>query len=363
MSTYVQGLTAILIVVISIIFTLWPSRQSRIRNQGYGDVRVSKLLVHPIKSCRGTSVPFANYTPAGLENDRKWSIVDPIKKKVLTAREYPQMVLISPKIVMDDRLPHKGYLEISFPKASGCETFTIPLEPSAEVLRNWEILDDLNMWDKPIDGYICEALDPTVCSSPSEVISRFLGIPVKLVVKGPTPRPCSPTPAFPQLSATHVFQDGYPLLILSQESVQAVEDQTREYVGVSGVEEKWKNDEIAVERFRPNIVFSGGGPFCEDDWEEITIQSQEAASLSQSPPRFSVVSKCSRCLLPNVSPETGIPDKAVPFKVLAKFRIGVDPLNKYKPCLGDNACPLGNGVVRVGDIVRVTKLAPLVGKK
>ncbi|KAI0937464.1 hypothetical protein AcV5_005370 [Taiwanofungus camphoratus] len=31
------------------------------------EVRVSKILVHPIKSCRGTSVSEVHYTPQGLE--------------------------------------------------------------------------------------------------------------------------------------------------------------------------------------------------------------------------------------------------------------------------------------------------------
>ncbi|RPD64568.1 hypothetical protein L227DRAFT_560439 [Lentinus tigrinus ALCF2SS1-6] len=32
-----------------------------------GDTRVSKILVHPIKSCRGTSVTESRYSPEGLE--------------------------------------------------------------------------------------------------------------------------------------------------------------------------------------------------------------------------------------------------------------------------------------------------------
>lgn len=45
-----------------------------------------------------------------------------------------------------------------------------------------------------------------------------------------------------------------------------------------------------LQRFRPNIVFQGGGPFAEDAWEEITIGSKSA-------PRITLVSKCTRCLV------------------------------------------------------------------
>lgn len=57
-----------------------------------------------------------------------------------------------------------------------------------------------------------------------------------------------------------------------------------------------------------------------------------------------------------MDPETGEADKAVPFKVLMKFRTGVDPVLKMKPCVGCNAVPAEEGVVSVGDVVYVTKM-------
>ncbi|EEB88256.1 hypothetical protein MPER_14008, partial [Moniliophthora perniciosa FA553] len=50
--------------------------------------------------------------------------------------------------------------------------------------------------------------------------------------------------------------------------------------------------------------------------------------------------------LPNVSPETGEKDKAVPFKVIMKFRMGVDSNHKHK----------ADGVVTVGDEVSIRKV-------
>lgn len=60
--------------------------------------------------------------------------------------------------------------------------------------------------------------------------------------------------------------------------------------------------------------------------------------------------------LPNVSPETGVRDNAVPFKVLMKFRTGIDPKHKLKPCVGCNAVPSDSGTVKVGDWVYVKKM-------
>lgn len=70
---------------------------------------------------------------------------------------------------------------------------------------------------------MCEFLDRPVSNeagttSPSEILSNFLGVSVLLVRKGPKPRWCKPTPDFPDLSGAAIkFQDGYPVLLLSHE--------------------------------------------------------------------------------------------------------------------------------------------------
>ena len=53
---------------------------------------------------------------------------------------------------------------------------------------------------------------------------------------------------------------------------------------------KLMNNRIHLFRFRPNIVFEGGGPFAEDQWEEIRIGSPDG-------PTITLVSKCTRCLV------------------------------------------------------------------
>ncbi|TFK41978.1 MOSC N-terminal beta barrel domain-containing protein [Crucibulum laeve] len=316
-----------------------------------GQVTVSKILIHPIKSCRGTSVQSARYNPEGLENDRKWCIIDAPRLQVITARESPKMVLITPRIEVDASSPYGGVLSISFPEGSDCESFSIPLNPDEATLKSWSILPEISLWPThgPIDGYICESLSPSPSPSASAILSKYFDKPVHLVFKGPRPREIDPTTTFPELKATAWYQDMYPLLVLSEESTVSVEEELRERVGTQGIEEGWRTGRVVIERFRPNIVFRGGGPFAEDDWEEIAIGSESA-------PRISLVSKCTRCLLPNVSPETGERDKAVPFKVLMKFRTGVDPMQKMKPCVGCNGVPDGDGVVRVGDVVFVKKM-------
>ncbi|KAH7886257.1 MOSC N-terminal beta barrel domain-containing protein [Phlebopus sp. FC_14] len=318
------------------------------------NVRVTKILIHPIKSCKGTSVQEAKYTLEGLEHDRKWCILNADNSSVVTARQFSKMVLIHPRIVPDGSSPEGGRLEVSFPDDSGCETFSIPLNPTEGMLRQWRNVDDAELWGKKdIDGYICETLTGR---SPSVILSEYFGYAVHLVVKGPRPRICPPTLRFPKLDAPSYFQDGYPLLIVSEESLAAVQARVRDMIGVQGVAEKWETEELVVERFRPNIVFKGAGaPFLEDIVTELSIDSHPEVMEDAAPP-IHLVSKCARCLLPNVDTSTGIRDNAVPYKAMMKFRRGLDPARVSAPCFGCNGILTGEGTVRVGNWVHVRKM-------
>jgi len=317
---------------------------------------VTKLLVHPIKSCRGTSVTEVAYTPLGLEYDRTWVIVKEDNHKMVTAREFAKTVLIHPVIHKD-----QGVLEVSFPADSGTESFKVPLTPDEETLQSWEVVEDINHFAKGVTGYVCESVSSASCT-PSEILSAFLGLPVLLVMQGPRLSVCNPTARHPNLDASFVFHDGYPLLVLSQESVTSLEGTVREMVGQQGIEEKWEKEELQIERFRPNIILGGAGaPFVEDILQEISIHpcnptDTDGESTPTVPPTIHLVSKSARCLLPNVSPELGERDKAVPYKVLMKHRTGLLPAKMHKPCLGCNGVPTASGVVRVGDWVKVHKV-------
>ncbi|KAJ3484313.1 hypothetical protein NLI96_g5731 [Meripilus lineatus] len=182
-------------------------------------------------------------------------------------------------------------------------------------------------------------------------------------MKGPVPRPCPPTTDFPKLEANSVFQDVYPLLVASEESLQEVAKAVREAAEVGEGEpgrigginsERWKDGELEIERFRPNIVIKGTGvAFSEEAMRDIII-SPKFVDDSEDNSEFTVitlVSKCTRCLLPNVDIKTGIRDAAVPYKVLTKLHKDIGHTNK--PLFGCNGVPSRNGVVRVGDYVSV----------
>lgn len=125
------------------------------------------LYVHPIKSCRGTSVPFARYTKDGLEFDRNWLIIDGTTRKFCTARDLSQMVLIEPHMDQD-----ANELRIKIPlreKGKGDVTVTTPLVPTEEQLGKMELIEDITIWMHKVDGY---AVSPEA----DEALSQVSGV-------------------------------------------------------------------------------------------------------------------------------------------------------------------------------------------
>jgi uncharacterized protein len=143
------------------------------------------------------------------------------------------------------------------------------------------------------------------------------------------------------------FADGYPMLLLSQEAVDALNVRLRVTV--------------PNRRFRPNLVVRGGEPFIEDGFREVFIASasQGAAIETESELRCRIVKPCPRCVMVDVDPEHGVFARDV-LKHLAAFRRG-DALPRgwqaktNEVYFGQNIVPSGDGQLQEGARVRFAK--------
>ncbi|CAG7855157.1 SubName: Full=Uncharacterized protein {ECO:0000313/EMBL:CCA71324.1}, partial [Serendipita indica DSM 11827] len=300
---------------------------------------ITRIFVHPIKSCRGTSVPA--WESRGFSTT--FVIVDKNTHKTITAREIPKMVLIHPRI---EETPKGQILEIHFPS----ETTIGVVRTLGTSRRGCQELGKArrySIWSHTTDGYICESLEQGGLD-PSGALSKYLERDVLLIPQRSYHDISSPPPRSP-LSRGRV-PDGYPILVASEESL--VDVQTKLSLSAAGVE-GWKINGVAGsgransswkgEVFRPNVVVEGAGKPYAEEWEEISFTTTERSGRASSEyGRMLLVSRCTRCQLPNIEPSTGIQHKHVPYKVLAKYR-RVDPAHPYTPCFGVNAVPQESG--------------------
>ena len=96
---------------------------------------------------------------------------------------------------------------------------------------------------------------------------------------------------------------------------------------------------LPMDRFRPNIVMTGGYPFEEDTLEQFIVNGIN----------FYGVKLCGRCVVTTTNQETGVTGKE-PLKTLATYRMA-----NNKVYFGQNVLCGGEGLIRVGDSISVIK--------
>ncbi|EXL66816.1 hypothetical protein FOPG_17042 [Fusarium oxysporum f. sp. conglutinans race 2 54008] len=282
------------------------------------------LRVYPIKSCRGFEVKSTQLLRTGLDLDRNWMFISADTREFITIRTNSNMTLIRTRYDVDT-----DGLTIS------CKSheFDIPAHPTTEWLKSNTKLEKVGIWGEQTDAWEY----PTSLTQP---ISDFLNTDVRLVYKGPTPRilrGCGSPKLLGRTEATK-FADMMPILVGSLASIGELNERLIQ----AG------ENEIGIERFRPNIIIRGGGePWTEDSWKALRINEGEG-SLD-----LDVVSRCLRCQVPNVDPETADKHPRQPWNQLVKYR-RIDPGLKFKPSFGMLCVPRTEGLVTVGMKFNVT---------
>lgn len=114
------------------------------------------------------------------------------------------------------------------------------------------------------------------------------------------------------------FQDEYPFLIASRESLTFVNAQLNQILAQESMKvdrQFWDsrkvNNEVAlpIQRFRPNIVLKSRDgqkhfpAFSEDSWETIWIKSEKSQDDASLELPIHLVARCERCLLTTVDPD------------------------------------------------------------
>lgn len=260
---------------------------------------VQNLYLYPIKSLGGIAVQEALVEERGFKYDRRWMLVDP-SGEFLTQRQHPKLALLQVAL---------GKSELTvFSKVDSSRKITFDLEMNSG--KEMQV----KVWG---DEVAALQVAPTV----SAWFSDFLGMDVELVVMPESShRKLDPRYAVQEESVS--FADGMPYVIIGQASLDELNGRLADPVG--------------MDRFRPNLVFSGGDAYAEDQFKQLQIGEVE----------FQVVKPCARCVMITVDQEKGTKGKE-PLATLATYRS-----QGAKVYFGQNAVSLTQGIVRVGDPIQ-----------
>ncbi|MBE9610078.1 MOSC domain-containing protein [Chitinilyticum piscinae] len=259
-------------------------------------MRLSALYHYPLKSGRGQATAATTVSPQGLALDRQW-MVGTADGQFLSARSCPELLLIDAQADAQQI------------------TLTAPGLPPVSV-RNGEFSEqvDCEVWGTRFSGW-------RGAEHGDRWLSRYLQRDVQLYWAG----------AAPQRRVKHTsdvplgFADGYPLLIIGQGSLNALNDTI--------------GRKLPMQRFRPNLVIAGSDPYAEDRWKRIRIGEID----------IELVKPCERCIMTTLDPMTAHPDpEQQPLRALSKLRRGEKGV-----IFGMNAIARGHGMLQAGMAVDI----------
>lgn len=261
---------------------------------------LSELNLYPIKSAAGLTVETAFATHEGLLGDRRFMLAKP-DGHFISARTHPRLQSIKVISVV-------GGLDAHY-------------EEHKLALRYNEFLQQpivVTVWD---DSFIAQSTHPRY----SAWFSELLGEPVQLIWLGEqSSRYREP------LNTAVSFADGYPLLLISEASLNDLNLRA--------------DAKLLMSQFRPNLVVSARRAFEEDGWRRIRIGEVE----------FIVAKPCSRCVMTTIEPGTeDFNHLKEPLATLLRYRYSDDG-DVY---FGQNLIAVNEGTLRCGDDVEVLEYA------
>jgi uncharacterized protein YcbX len=270
-------------------------------------IHVSELAIYPVKSLAQIILNKSRVDNFGLQNDRRWMVVDQ-QGKFITQRQQSRMCLIQVELIQATNSDENLQQESIRLSAPDMPSLIVVLPPSPDAIS-------VIVWHDS-----CNAIDCGL--EVAQWLSEFLSVKCQLVFF--TEDEIRQVDLnYADIGDRTAFSDGFPLLLISQASL----DYLNNKLDVA----------VPMKRFRPNLVVVGCEPFAEDNWKLLRIGELE----------LRVVKPCSRCVIPSIDTDTG-ERGSEPIKTLQTFR-----KKDNKIFFGQNIIANNTGYLSVGDTVEI----------
>lgn len=235
-------------------------------------MQIASLHVYPLKSAAGHRLSEARIWSTGIEDDRRFVLVDPAGR-FLTQRRLPALALL--------RISLSPVLSLSFRD----KILTLP-EPEGQVreIQVWADRVPARDWGDAAAHFLRECL----------------GEELRLCERLPDRPRVVPTEYTAGQNVPYYFADGFPFLIVSEAAL----DLLNHKLGLGG------HPPVGIDRFRPNIVIAGVLPHAEDDWLRLRVGENV---------EFLLAKPCSRCTVITIDQKSAQIGRE-PLPTLARYR-------------------------------------------
>jgi uncharacterized protein len=285
--------------------------------------RLASIHIYPLKAGRAVDLREAAVEPWGLAGDRRWLVVDAAGRFV-SQREEPALA----RVIAAYPAAGTDQVAAGRPWPTDAITLSAAGHPPLKVAMPWPD-DDPEM--VPVAVWESRVRAAAAGQEADDWLGRLLGRDVRLVyLDDPARREVDQDYGDPGDRVS--FADGYPLLLTSASSLEALGD----WLAEDG------HPPVPMNRFRPNVVVAGACAWAEDGWRRVRIGAVT----------FRVVKPCGRCVVTTTDQATGQRGRQ-PLELLGRRRRFGRQL-----VFGQNMIPDAPGSIRVGDPVQILERHP-----
>ena len=260
-------------------------------------MQLSRIFIYPIKAMSGIALNSVNLEERGMHLDRRWMLVNE-DNRFISQREVAPLALLKIEI-------EESHLKVLWQD----DSVMIPFDES-----KYPGQAKVTIWNDEVEALIAS-------ESLNSWFSRQLGVPCKLAYQGKNSKRLTSSKYVPSQEVS--FADGYPFLMISEESLDLLNQKLKHPVEMS--------------RFRPNLVIKGAYPHVEDDYQYYKIKGVN----------FKAVKPCARCNVITIN-QSDATKGTEPLKTLATYRKTGNNITFGHNLLLENQ---GHSIIKTGDEV------------
>ncbi|KAM9999917.1 hypothetical protein ACTFIZ_008372 [Dictyostelium cf. discoideum] len=347
---YLFNISSIILTSSFLLYKLYDYFNKENKLNKFNEISIDKIIIYPVKACKGIEVKKCKLTEYGFENDRRWMVIK--DNRYVGQKPYPILSTVKTEF-SDDGL----FLLIS--KEGIKKQLKIPTKPlnSSEmnpelIYSNISTLDNISQcYDQ---GDEAAQWFSNIMNEPSSGTIRFVQMcPPDLWKRnirkhiGDNLKAISTNHDNEKEDYKNSLSNSCQVMFLSNSSIDDLNKRVE------------KNRIGMYDRFRPNLIINGTTPFQEDDWKSIEIENKSTTTTTTI--ELKIADGNARCPVVTIDQDMGVLDPYnddEPLRTLKTFR-KVDCVIGQKVLFGTYAVTNPKDIgkfISVGDKINILQV-------
>ncbi|KAM9961602.1 hypothetical protein ACTFIR_004456 [Dictyostelium discoideum] len=359
---YLFTISCIILTSSFLLYKLYDYFNEEKKLNKFNEISIDKIIIYPVKACKGIEVNKCKLTEYGFENDRRWMVIK--DNRYVGQKPYPVLSTVKTEFSEDglfliiSKVGIKKQLKISTKPLNSSEMNPELIYSNISTLDNisqcYDQGDEAAQWFSNIMNDSSGTIRFVQMCPPDlwkRNIRKHIGDNLKT----------NSINHDNEKEYKNSLSNSCQIMFLSKSSIDDLNKRVEKNRIENGESIKDKSS-LKYDRFRPNLIINGTTPFQEDDWKSIEIENKSITTTTTTTTiELKIADGNARCPVVTIDQDMGVLDPYnddEPLRTLKTFR-KVDCVIGQKVLFGTYAVtnPKDFGkFIYVGDKINILKV-------